>query len=152
MSGTLLLDLHASLLRVTKSLSTEIAAVTGQACGALYFDAYADDDTLPAGDHVGLSGLTFNMDSHIVEGSFMLGFTTQTDKNLFRLMKGVNHMLSKLVPGMSLEVVDAATGEKAGFISLVDDTKMMPVAGKVARPIQMIGVNFITTLDYQPEE
>lgn len=152
MSGTLLLDLHASLLRITKAMADEIATVTGQACGALYFDAYADDDTLPAGDHVGLSGLTFSMDSHIVEGSFMLGFTTQTDKNLFRLMKGVNHMLSNLIPGRSLEVVDAATGAKVGFISLVDDTKMFPVAGKVARPIQMVGVNFTTTLDYRPEE
>lgn len=152
MSGTLLVDLHASLLRACTQLASRIEALTQKPTGAIYFDAYADEDTLPSGDQVGLSGLTFELaDSHIVEGSFMFVYSTQTDANLFRLMQGVNLILSLSIPGMAWDVVDSVTGSRKGSFWVVDGTRAMPVAGKVARPLQAVAVNFTTTVDYRPE-
>ena len=149
-NNTLLVDLHASLLKKTNQLATSIAALTGQPAGAVYLDSYADEDLLPAGDQVGFSGLTFDTDGQMVDGSFMIGFSTQTDRNLFRLTGGVNAILSDFMPGDRMAVVSGNDGTPKGFMNFVDDTRVMPVAGKASRPIQMIQVNFVTTLSYQP--
>lgn len=148
----LLIDLHASLLRFCVQAATEVAVLTGQPTGAIYFDSYADDATLPAGDQVGLSGLGFQTDSHLVEGSFMIGFTTQTDANLFRLMKGVNLIMKKLIPGGRLDVIRGADGVVMGQLNIVDDTRLLPVGGKANRPIQLIQVSFVTTTAYVAED
>lgn len=150
--GTLLVDLHSSLLLLAKQLSAKVATLNGVATGQIYFDAHADEETLPKGDHVGISGLNFTTDSHIVEGSFLLGMTTQTDANLFRMMKGMNLLLAATIPGRKLDIVAADTGAVVGFMNIVDETRLLAVAGKAGRPIQFLGVNFTTTLDYQPED
>ena len=147
--NTLLLDLHSSLLKFVSTLSAEVSVVTSHGAGGLYFDAHTDDSTLPPGDQVGFAALEFELDSHFVEGSFLIGMVTETDTNLFRLLKGMNHILSKVVPGRTLAIIDADTGDEKGFMSIQDGTKLLPVSGKAGKPTQLISVSFVTTLDYQ---
>lgn len=146
---TWFIDIHSSLLRLCTQLATSISAATGTEAKGVLFDAYADDETLPPGDFVGLTGLSVETDGQLLEGTFMIGFSTQTDKNLFRLVKGVNAIFSALEPGKQVEVVSAANGFSIGGLAITDGTKAMPVSGRAGRPVQLVAASFQAPVSFR---
>lgn len=143
-SNTIFSDLHSSLLKFSTEMAEKISAITGVPVEGVFLDAYADDETMPSGDFVGLTGLSVESDGNMLDGSFMIGFAVQTDKNLFRMVKGINEIFYALTPGNQVKVISAENGFIIGGLGITEGTRVMPVGGKAGRPVQLVVANFQT--------
>lgn len=138
-------DLHVSLLRFCQTFaeSQEIPLESRN------FDASWEEDELPPSDVIGTLGLSFEFNDHLIDGMVQIGVTTIRDRNLFRLTSTVSKLLELLRPTNKITIYSAKSGAKLGLLVVKNGTRLMPAAGSKTRPVQFIGVNFLTTITYQ---
>lgn len=142
-------NLHASIMRFCQEFATSF--VGGVTPTFENFDASWQEAELPDNDLIGYFALTYTMNDHFVEGSVQIGYSVKEDKNLFRLVNAIDTLASHLKPTDKLPIYDADTGSLLGHMVCTNGTSVFPVAGSKTRPVQFIGVNFLTTTTYQIE-
>lgn len=138
-------DLHTSIIRFCRDY-----AETWGPASFVNLDAAWDEAQLPEGDLVGPMGLSFEIDDQLIEGSVQIGYSTINDKNLFRLVDKVSGLAELLRPGSRIPIYDADSGALVGQLMIMNGTRIMPISGTKHRPLQFIGINFGTTITYQP--
>lgn len=124
-------DIHASLLRFCADFAEKFPGTV-----VVFFDAHADESTLPEADVVGLTGVTVSVENHLTEVKCMIGISTLDDTNLFRLTDLTAELFESLLPTKRIPVYDASTGIEKGWMILQDGTTLLPVTGSAARPMQ----------------
>jgi hypothetical protein len=141
-SSNLVRNLHASLLKFCNDFAEEnnIASV--------YFDAHADESTLPPGDLIGMSGLSWEVDEHFLSVNVMIGISTNEDTNLFRLLGLVGSLFELVLPEKKISAYDADSGEVIGVFVVRNGTRALPVGGSSARPLQYIMVGLESTVTF----
>lgn len=138
----ILRDIHASILRFCAEFAE---GYSEPAMDAINIDAHSDETTIPNTDIVGMSGLSIDVDEHVVGIKVMIGLGTLDDTNLFRLMAQMDALFDKLLPTKNIKVYDADTGEEKGSMVILNGTRMLPVGGTEARPLQYVMVSLLTT-------
>lgn len=113
------------------------------------FDSSWDDADLPTTDVIGPLGLSLELDDHLVSGTVQIGYSTLDDKNLFRLTKHIDDLLELLRPTNKIKLYDADIGGLLGAMVIQNGTKVLPVSGSKARPVQFIIFAFLTTVTYE---
>ena len=109
------------------------------------FDAHADESTAPPGDLLGYSALALNIDERIVEVQVLFGISTQSDMNLFRLNKGMGELLELLMPTRRINLFDADSGDSVGWMVIQNGTRLFPIGGTSARPLQYIQIMMLAS-------
>jgi hypothetical protein len=135
-------NLHASVLRFCSDFA-ETHGLT-----SVNFDAHADDSSLPPGDVVGMSGLSWDVDDEILSVNVLFGITTQEDTNLFKLIEKMDLLFDLLLPTKLIPAYDADTGERIGEFVVRNGTKALPVQGTEARPLQFVMVGLVSTVTF----
>lgn len=135
----ILRNIHSSLLRFCSDF-----AINYQGMEVVNIDAHADESTVPDADFVGISGMSIDVDEHAVGVKVMFGISTLDDTNLFRMIDRMDVLFDKLLPTRTLIVYDADTGVKVGDLIVTNGTRMMPVGGSEARPLQYIMVSLLS--------
>ena len=125
----------------------DFAAANG--CSFANFDSSWDEAELPRSDVCGPLGLTFELDEKLIEGSVQIGVTTLDDTNLLRLSGKIAKLTELLLPTNKIKLYDATTGAELGLLVIQNGTKVMPVAGNKARPVQFVGISFQSTVAYR---
>lgn len=112
------------------------------------FDAFSENNALPAGDLIGLRGLTLDVDTDLMTVKGMFGIATQGDENLFRLDKLGGLLLKYLAPGTRIDIydVDQTPAVVAGKMLIGAGTSISPVYQAVQRPLKFL--SFTGFLDY----
>lgn len=136
-------NLHASLLRFCADFAEQFPGMT-----ALNFDAHADESTIPANDVIGMSGLAFRVQEHMIHTTVMFGLSTVEDTNLFRLTAQMDALFELLLPTKRIRVYDADSGADVGWMVVEDGTSVMPVSGSTTRPLQYVLVSLSTSLSF----
>lgn len=112
---------------------------------ALYnFDAFSQQNTLPAGDLIGPYQYSLEVDDELVTVKCMIGIATDADTNLFRLDACIGKLMVSLLPGAMIPVYDPATfagngSDTAIFqLKVKNGTSASPVYTAVQRPLKLI--------------
>lgn len=130
-------DTHSSLLRFAKDFSDELQNF-GFDFATENLDAFAEPKLWPEGDLLGIKEFTFTVDDQFIQISAMLIVSTQQDKNHFKLAKVLNLGLNHLLPGKLLDVFDANSGAKRGWMVVQNGTEVAAPIESDTRSMQPI--------------
>lgn len=151
MKSNLYNNIHTGMTKMVQGLIVDLTTPEFP-LQYITLEAYAEENDLPSGDHIGYSGLTMQVEGQIVRGKCMVGVIVENDENLFRLRSHMGQVFSRLLPESPIAVYDAETGEVKGQMLVTDGTEVMPSDGKTGRPFQLVAFDWITTLRYQAYE
>jgi hypothetical protein len=143
---SLIRNVHASMLRFCADFA-EANQLT-----VVNFDAHADESTIPASNIVGMSGLSLDVDDHILSVNIMFGISTKDDTNMFELIRLLDPLFELLLPTKKIRAYNADTGEQTGWFVVQNGTRVLPVGGSVARPLQHIMVGLLSTVTFNLAE
>ena len=138
-------NIFASLVKFTQDFIAENASISPDV-DFVNWDAHASLNMLPNKDLIGFGNLGVNTDDafHHIEVSF--GVSTVDDLNLFRHVKLISKLHSKLLPEKQIPLIAADDGRDLGVMIVVDNTDVLPVAKTETRPIQFIMVSLESTV------
>lgn len=135
-------NFKASMFHFCKDMVTSLTAdgiVTSMQ--VFNFDAFADLESLPDADLIGVSSFELQNNLELHHMSCLIGVVTLNDTNLFRLDQVIGQLYWKLRPDTSLPVYDATTGAlTVGSIKIMEGTAVMPVEKTKIRPVQFVGL------------
>lgn len=137
-------NIHTSLLRFCSDFAANHPGME-----VINFDAHGDESTFPPTDLVGMSALSLGVDDSLVDVSLLIGLSTLGDTNLMRMVDLLDEMFELLLPTKRLLVFDKHSGDAAGWMVVQNGTKVMPITGSEARPLQFIGVNLLSGTNFK---
>lgn len=114
------------------------------------FDAFAEQNLLPAADFVGIRGLTLDISSELATMNCMYGLSTNDDENLFRLEDLSGQLLNRLLPKRRIAIYESGTSTQRGWMVLSDGTSVSPVLRASQRPLRFIAISGGMSLAFQP--
>lgn len=126
--------------RIAQAMNTQL----GLDFEVVLFDAYAENEPLPEKDLIGVYRLEFELDSHFIKGSFLLGVATLNDPQLFRLRKASSFVLDQVKPEMKINLVTENGDPVLGNLIIMDGVAVLPVEGNT-RPAKFFGIHFNST-------
>lgn len=140
-------SLHASALKFCQDFATKYPGMA-----VVNFDAHADDSTVPSSDLIGMAGITMMEDEGILDIKMMFGVSTINDKNNFRLVSLVSALFESLRPRKTIDLYESVSGvlTKKGSAVCTNGTTILPVGGKVERPLQYVAVHLLTSVNFTP--
>lgn len=133
-------DIRSSLLGVCNDFITANPTVLTTP-EVVVFDRYGDPADMPLTDTIGIMGLSVTMSDSQHYAQFMLGVSTHSDSNLFRMTEAIDALYELLLPTMNLSIKSAQSGAVIGRFDIVDGTRVMPVSRVQTRPAQFIMVS-----------
>jgi len=111
------------------------------------FEAAGDNPDLPAPDLMGIAAYSIAAAEQMLGVELVLAVSTNVDTDLIRLTQITHRIFEDFIPGSSIPVLDAATGEELGFLIATDGTRLMAsgnVKANSPRPIRMVTINLLT--------
>ncbi len=139
-------NVHASMLRFCADFAE------ANSLAVVNFDAHADESTIPAENIIGMSGLSMDIDEHFLSVNIMFGISTKDDTNMFELIRLLDPLFESLLPTKKIRAYDADSGAPIGWFVVQNGTRVLPVGGSVARPLQHIMVALLSTVTFKLEE
>lgn len=136
--------LESSTLAYCNQIAQAINTQLGFDFEVVLFDAYAENEPLPEKDIIGVYRLEFELDSHFIKGSFLLGVSTLNDPQLFRLRKVSSFVLDQVKPQKTISLVTEDGQPVAGNLVIMDGVAVLPVEGNT-RPAKFFGIHFNST-------
>lgn len=136
--------LETSTLAYCNQIAQAINTQLGFNFEVVLFDAYAENEPLPEKDIIGIYRLEFELDSHFIKGSFLLGVSTINDPQLFRLRKVSSFVLDQVKPQKTISLVTEDGQPVVGNLVIMDGVAVLPVEGNT-RPAKFFGIHFNST-------
>ena len=109
------------------------------------FDCHAVEQSLPDSDLIGLSDYSIsNQTDQYIVTCMIIVCTKSDDANLARLRPAIGRLFKELTPGDTgdrFSVIDQQ-GIRRGYMTVMDDVMVGPIARTQTRPLQAIAVSF----------
>lgn len=132
-------NIKASLFGFCKSFVASAQAAGLTVGMAIYnFDAFQQNNTLPAGDLIGPYRLSVDVKSGLVTVTSMIGIATQNDENLFRLDALCGQLLDACIPNTKVPLLDSGTGAQVGLFTISEDVSLSPSLHAKERPLKLL--------------
>lgn len=148
MTSNTLSNIQASLMRFCNDF-VDAQALLSVTLEFVNFDAHADEATIPNGDLIGIAGLGLVFDDSLIDIQAMVGLSTEGDTNLFRLSNLMGQLLELLRPECLIRVYDSESGDDIGWMVIKNGTRLMPVGGATAKPLQYVIIELATSVSFQ---
>lgn len=138
MRTRILKNAHASIARLCQDFIDEIKAASLADPVFFNFDAHGVEHELPERDLVGMAAFTIEVDDGTHEVTCSIGVAPWNDKNLFRHIDVMDRLYDRLQPLNQVDLYDATSGDRLGWMSLLNGTSMLPMTTAEVRPLQFI--------------
>lgn len=100
------------------------------------------DNEIPSTDILGLTQFSIaEVERGIWQIHFIIGISTLSDENLFRLRKMANFVFNRFPSGAQLTYYDAETAEAKSWIQVIPGTTQLPTHRVETRPFRFIQVH-----------
>jgi len=137
--------IESSLLAHSKALAGVINGTLGYNVKSVLFDDYTLEERLPEQDIIGCWQLEFEVDEHIVSGTFLLTLSTLNDSGLFRLRNAASLVFDEIKPTREFNLYQPDGTQVEGTIIVMNGVKMLPVEKGDERPAKTFAVPFKCT-------
>jgi len=137
--------IESSLLAHSKALAGAINGTLGYNVKSVLFDDYTLEEKLPQQDIIGCWQLEFEVDEHIVSGTFLLTLSTLNDSGLFRLRNAASLVFDEIKPTREFNLYQPDGTQVEGTIIVMNGVKMLPVEKGDERPAKTFAVPFKCT-------
>lgn len=137
--------IESSLLARAKALAGAINGTLGYNTKSVLFDDYTLEEKLPQQDIIGCWQLEFEVDEHIVSGTFLLTLSTFNDSGLFRLRNAASLVFDEIKPMQEFNLYQPDGTQVEGTIIVMNGVKMLPVEKGDERPAKTFAVPFKCT-------
>jgi len=137
--------IESSLLAHSKALAGAINGTLGYNVKSVLFDDYTLEERLPEQDIIGCWQLEFEVDEHIVSGTFLLTLSTLNDSGLFRLRNAASLVFDEIKPTREFNLYQPDGTQVEGTIIVMNGVKMLPVEKGDERPAKTFAVPFKCT-------
>ena len=104
------------------------------------FDAFSQQNELPAGDLLGVQSYSLTLDRELATMSALVCVSTDGDENLFRLNDLSGQLFVLLAPDSDIKVYESGTTNLIGNMRVMNGTSISPVYRAIQRPVKMISV------------
>ncbi len=132
-------DVRSSLLGICNDFLTAnpTLLVTPE---VVVFDRYGDPADMPDTDTLGIMGMSVVAEHgwHFVQ--VMLGVSTHSDSNLFRMTDAMDALYELFQPEADFPIKSAQSGAVIGRFDILEGARLMPVQRIQTRPAQFIMV------------
>lgn len=99
------------------------------------------DNEIPATDIIGLTQFSIaEVDKSIWQIHFIIGISTISDENLFRLRDMANFVYERFPCGAQMTYYDADTAQEKSWIQVIPGTTQLPTHRVETRPFRFIQV------------
>lgn len=136
-------DTHASILRFCSAFAAEME-IWGYTLQVENLDAFGEPKQWPEVDVIGPQEIHFRIDEHSLSVSFALVVSTVNDANHFRMSDILNHAFNKCLPGQTIDLLDANSGAKRGFLIFANGTEIAPPLSTETRSMQPVMVTLMS--------
>ena len=126
-------DFQASLFAFCKAVAAQYNMKVFK------FDASTQIHEMPAEDVIGVAEFTIESDGLDV-GHAMIMVSTVDDKNLDRMDAVIGDLYQRLMPSKKIPFVLASNGQHRGLLTVMEGTKVLPVAKTSTRPLKAVAV------------
>lgn len=137
--------IESSLLAYSKALAGAINGTLGYNVKSVLFDDYTLEERLPEQDIIGCWQLEFEVDEHIVSGTFLLTLSTLNDAGLFRLRNAASLVFDEIKPTREFNLYQPDGTQVEGTIIVMNGVKMLPVEKGDERPAKTFAIPFKCT-------
>ena len=137
--------IESSLLAHSKALAGAINGTLGYNVKSVLFDDYTLEERLPEQDIIGCWQLEFEVDDHIVSGTFLLTLSTLNDSGLFRLRNAASLVFDEIKPMQEFNLYQPDGTQVEGTIIVMNGVKMLPVEKGDERPAKTFAIPFKCT-------
>jgi hypothetical protein len=137
--------IESSLLAHSKALAGAINGTLGYNVKSVLFDDYTLEERLPEQDIIGCWQLEFEVDEHIVSGTFLLTLSTLNDAGLFRLRNAASLVFDEIKPMQEFNLYQPDGTQVEGTIIVMNGVKMLPVEKGDERPAKTFAIPFKCT-------
>lgn len=137
--------IESSLLAHSKALAGAINGTLGYNVKSVLFDDYTLEERLPEQDIIGCWQLEFEVDEHIVSGTFLLTISTLNDSGLFRLRNAASLVFDEIKPMQEFNLYQPDGTQVEGTIIVMNGVKMLPVEKGDERPAKTFAIPFKCT-------
>ncbi len=137
--------IESSLLAHSKALAGAINGTLGYNVKSVLFDDYTLEERLPEQDIIGCWQLEFEVDEHIVSGTFLLTLSTLNDSGLFRLRNAASLVFDEIKPMQEFNLYQPDGTQVEGTILVMNGVKMLPVEKGDERPAKTFAIPFKCT-------
>ena len=137
--------IESSLLAHSKALAGAINGTLGYNVKSVLFDDYTLEERLPEQDVIGCWQLEFEVDEHIVSGTFLLTLSTLNDSGLFRLRNAASLVFDEIKPTREFNLYQPDGTQVEGTILVMNGVKMLPVEKGDERPAKTFAIPFKCT-------
>jgi hypothetical protein len=137
--------IESSLLAHSKALAGAINGTLGYNVKSVLFDDYTLEERLPEQDIIGCWQLEFEVDEHIVSGTFLLTLSTLNDAGLFRLRNAASLVFDEIKPMQEFNLYQPDGTQVEGTIIVMNGVKMLPVEKGDERPAKTFAIPFRCT-------
>ena len=137
--------IESSLLAHSKALAGAINGTLGYNVKSVLFDDYTLEEKLPQQDIIGCWQLEFEVDEHIVSGTFLLTLSTLNDSGLFRLRNAASLVFDEIKPMQEFNLYQPDGTQVEGTILVMNGVKMLPVEKGDERPAKTFAIPFKCT-------
>lgn len=137
--------IESSLLAHSKALAGAINGTLGYNVKSVLFDDYTLEEKLPEQDIIGCWQLEFEVDEHIVSGTFLLTLSTLNDSGLFRLRNAASLVFDEIKPMQEFNLYQPDGTQVEGTIIVMNGVKMLPVEKGDERPAKTFAIPFKCT-------
>ena len=137
--------IESSLLAHSKALAGAINGTLGYNVKSVLFDDYTLEERLPEQDIIGCWQLEFEVDEHIVSGTFLLTLSTLNDSGLFRLRNAASLVFDEIKPTREFNLYQPDGTQVEGTILVMNGVKMLPVEKGDERPAKTFAIPFKCT-------
>jgi len=137
--------IESSLLAHSKALAGAINGTLGYNVKSVLFDDYTLEEKLPQQDIIGCWQLEFEVDEHIVSGTFLLTLSTLNDSGLFRLRNAASLVFDEIKPMQEFNLYQPDGTQVEGTIIVMNGVKMLPVEKGDERPAKTFAIPFKCT-------
>ena len=132
--------IESSLLAYSKALAGAINGTLGYNVKSVLFDDYTLEERLPEQDIIGCWQLEFEVDEHIVSGTFLLTLSTLNDSGLFRLRNAASLVFDEIKPTREFNLYQPDGTQVEGTIIVMNGVKMLPVEKGDERPAKTFAI------------
>lgn len=138
--------LESTVLAFCNQLKQAVNTQLGHNLEIVLFDTAPEEEELPNSDVIGPYNLEFEVDSHFITGTFLLGISTLNDPSLFRLREISSFMLDTVLPESKIQLYNAEGTPILGNLVVMDKVTILPTnKNSKSRAARFIGVPFSCT-------
>ncbi len=138
--------LESTVLAFCNQLAKAANAQLGTNISVVLFDTAPEEEELPKTDVIGSYNLEFKLDSHFIDGTFLLGVATLNDPSLFRLRQITSFVLDEVMPEKTIQLYNAEGVPILGNLIIMEDVTVLPTnKDSKSRAARFIGVPFKCT-------